>query len=53
MLAIVSVVVFSLLDDDGVFGLIGTLDDEVVAYFTVSASSSRTRSCRSSPARRR
>lgn len=35
MVAIVSAVVFSLLDEDGVFGLIGTLDDEVVAYFTV------------------
>jgi membrane protein DedA with SNARE-associated domain len=35
LVAIVSAVVFSLLDEDGVFGLIGTLDDEVVAYFTV------------------
>jgi membrane protein DedA with SNARE-associated domain len=35
MVAAVSAVVFSLLDEDGVFGLIGTLDDEVVAYFTV------------------
>jgi membrane protein DedA with SNARE-associated domain len=35
MVAITSAVVFSLLDEDGVFGLIGTLDDEVVAYFTV------------------
>jgi membrane protein DedA with SNARE-associated domain len=35
MVPIVSTIAFSLLDDDGVFGLIGTLDDEVVAYFTV------------------
>jgi membrane-associated protein len=35
MVPIVSVIVFSLLDEDGVFGLVGTLDDEVVAYFTV------------------
>jgi membrane-associated protein len=35
MIPIVSTIGFSLLDDDGVFGLIGTLDDEVVAYFTV------------------
>jgi membrane-associated protein len=35
MIPIVSTIAFSLLDDDGVFGLIGTLDDEVVAYFTV------------------
>jgi len=35
MVAIISTVFFSLLDEDGVFGLIGTLDDEVVAYLTV------------------
>jgi membrane protein DedA with SNARE-associated domain len=35
MVPILSTIVFSLLDEDGVFGLIGTLDDEVVAYFTV------------------
>jgi membrane protein DedA with SNARE-associated domain len=35
MAPILSTIVFSLLDEDGVFGLIGTLDDEVVAYFTV------------------
>jgi membrane-associated protein len=35
MVPILSTIGFSLLDDDGVFGLIGTLDDEVVAYFTV------------------
>jgi membrane protein DedA with SNARE-associated domain len=35
MVPIVSTIVFSLLDEDGVFGLIGTLDDEIVAYFTV------------------
>ena len=35
MVPIVSAVVFSLLDEDGIFGLIGSLDDEVVAYFTV------------------
>jgi len=32
---IVSTIVFSLLDEDGVFGLIGSVDDEVLAYFTV------------------
>ena len=35
MVPIVSTVVFSLLDEDGVFGLVGSVDDEVVAYFTV------------------
>ena len=35
MVPILSTIVFSLLDEDGVFRLIGTLDDEVVAYFTV------------------
>lgn len=35
MVAVVSTVVFSLLDEDGAFGLVGGLDDEVVAYFTV------------------
>jgi membrane protein DedA with SNARE-associated domain len=35
MVPIVSTIVFSLLDSDGVFGLIGSVDDEVVAYFTV------------------
>jgi membrane-associated protein len=35
MVPILSTIVFSLLDEDGVFGLIGTLDDDVVAYFTV------------------
>jgi len=32
---IVSTIVFSLLDEDGVFGLVGSVDDEVIAYFTV------------------
>lgn len=35
MVPILSTIVFSLVDEDGVFGLIGTLDDEVVAYFSV------------------
>jgi membrane protein DedA with SNARE-associated domain len=35
MVPIVSAVVFSLLDEDGIFGLIASLNDEVVAYFTV------------------
>jgi membrane protein DedA with SNARE-associated domain len=35
MLPIVFAVVFSLLDEDGVFGLIGSVDDDVVAYVTV------------------
>ncbi len=35
MVAILSAVTFSLLDEDGVLGLVGTLDDDVVAYFTV------------------
>jgi membrane protein DedA with SNARE-associated domain len=35
MVPIVSTVVFSLLDEDGAFGLVGSVDDEVVAYFTV------------------
>jgi membrane protein DedA with SNARE-associated domain len=35
MVPIVSTIVFSLLDEDGAFGLIGSVDDEVVAYFTV------------------
>jgi membrane-associated protein len=35
MVPIVSTVVVSLLDEDGVFGLVGSVDDEVVAYFTV------------------
>jgi len=35
MVPIVSAIVFSLLDEDGVFGLIGSVNDEVVAYFTV------------------
>jgi membrane protein DedA with SNARE-associated domain len=35
MVPIVFTVVFSLLDEDGVFGLIGSVDDEVVAYVTV------------------
>jgi membrane protein DedA with SNARE-associated domain len=34
MAPILSTIAFSLLDEDGVFGLIGTLD-EIVAYFTV------------------
>ena len=34
MVPVLSAVVFSLLDEDGVFGLIGSLDDEVIAYFT-------------------
>jgi membrane protein DedA with SNARE-associated domain len=35
MVPIVSAVVFSLLDEDGIFGIVGTLDEEVVSYFTV------------------
>jgi membrane-associated protein len=35
MVPVLSAVVFSLLDEDGVFGLVGSVDDEVVAYFTV------------------
>jgi membrane-associated protein len=35
MVPVLSAVVFSLLDEDGVFGVVGGLDDEVVAYFTV------------------
>jgi membrane-associated protein len=35
MVPIVSTIVFSLLDEDGVFGLIGSVEDEVLAYFTV------------------
>jgi membrane protein DedA with SNARE-associated domain len=35
MVPIVGTIVFSLLDEDGVFGLIGSVDDEVVAYFAV------------------
>jgi membrane-associated protein len=35
MVPIVSTIVFSLLDEDGVFGLVGSIDDEVLAYFTV------------------
>jgi membrane protein DedA with SNARE-associated domain len=35
MVPIVFTIVFSLLDEDGVFGLVGSLDDEVVAYFTI------------------
>jgi len=35
MVPILSAVVFSLLDEDGVFGLVGSLDDAVVAYLTV------------------
>jgi membrane-associated protein len=35
MVPILSAIVFSLLDQDGVFGLVGSLDDKVVAYFTV------------------
>ncbi len=35
MVPILSTIVFSLLDQDGVFGLIGSLDDKVVTYFTV------------------
>jgi len=35
MVPILSTVVFSLLDEDGVFGLVGSVDDEVLAYLTV------------------
>jgi membrane protein DedA with SNARE-associated domain len=35
MVPILSTIVFSLLDQDGVFGLVGSVDDAVVAYFTV------------------
>jgi membrane-associated protein len=35
MVPILSAVIFSLLDQDGIFGLVGSLDDKVVAYFTV------------------
>jgi membrane-associated protein len=35
MVPILSTVVFSLLDEDGIFGLVGSVDDEIVAYFTV------------------
>jgi membrane-associated protein len=35
MVPILSTIIFSLLDQDGVFGLVGSLDDKVVAYFTV------------------
>jgi membrane protein DedA with SNARE-associated domain len=35
MVPIISAIVFSLLDQDGVFGIVGSVDDEVVAYFTV------------------
>ena len=35
MVPVLSTIIFSLLDKDGVFGLIGSVDDEVVAYFTV------------------
>jgi membrane-associated protein len=35
MIPIASTIVVSLLDSDGVVGLVGTVNDEVVAYFTV------------------
>jgi membrane-associated protein len=35
MVPIVGAIIFSLLDEDGVFGLMGSVDDEVLAYFTV------------------
>jgi membrane protein DedA with SNARE-associated domain len=35
MVPVLSTIIFSLLDKDGVFGLIGSVDDAVVAYFTV------------------
>jgi membrane protein DedA with SNARE-associated domain len=35
MVPVLSAVVFSVLDEDGVFGVVGSVDDEVVAYFTV------------------
>ena len=35
MVPILSAIVFSLLDEDGIFGLVGALDDELVAYFAV------------------
>jgi len=35
MVPILSTIVISLFDQDGVFGLVGSLDDKVVAYFTV------------------
>ena len=35
MIPILSTIVLSLLDQDGIFGLVGSLDDEAVAYFTI------------------
>lgn len=35
MVPIVGAVVFTLLDEDGAFGLVGSVDDEVLAYLTV------------------
>jgi membrane-associated protein len=35
MIPILSAIVFSLLDHDGIFGLVGSLSDEAVAYFTI------------------
>jgi len=35
MVPVLSAVIFSLLDEDGIFGLVGSVDDAVVAYFTV------------------
>ena len=35
LLAVVGTIVFSLLDKDGAFGLVASVDDEVVAYLTV------------------
>ena len=35
LLVVAGTVLFSLLDEEGAFGLFADLDDEVVAYFTV------------------
>jgi membrane-associated protein len=35
MVPILSAIVYWLLDKDGLFGLIGTVDDDVLAYFTI------------------
>jgi membrane-associated protein len=35
MVPVLCAVIFSLLDEDGIFGLVGSVDDAVVAYFTV------------------
>jgi len=35
MVPVLSAIIFSLLDEDGVFGVVGSVDDEVVAYLTI------------------